>query len=605
MAKPLPNLTNMNSDELKESIEDQIEIQTKSIIVTSEMTESLNSVRSALHATLLQQQAEFKLKVKGWALEQKYYKSFGDSMKSMKDGFKSFFTVRGFLDKTGIVKKGSGGIIDNIFGKREAENKFVKAGMKADPSKSESELKSIFQETQKLIRTLQEKDAVHKDTLSMGFDDKELVKEMQIISDKLVALGNPTLDKLQSEHNDEMLREQTRAIVDALDPVIVTKSDTSDFSSVVNSIKLNTDNLIDHLLLSADAIIDQLKGNIEIESKPLSKPRDILTGAALEESTEDAKELSENQLEVLTEIRDLVKLDADFESKQKDDKESKGLFSGILDFFKTKLGTIIIGALAALGPIISGAFATAMGGLTSLLGSLGPLLTRLLAMAGPVAAVAGAGLAAYEGTTAILKTFGVLNEDGSASQDGFISKAVDFVGGFGEQPSMTTEFKPKQQMTEAPKSDIKEIQKPVESTSTDKPLEASKPLAAPKDQQTVANELNAIKEQFPNDPTRAVIKNGVLIATKDWERDPRGVYTYKKLEPVKPQANIGSTVATTSQSIMANDKAAMNKIPTSNQIIAAPTTNTSISNNYSTPRTPSAPYDSMSLFGVARGYVIN
>ena len=49
---------------------------------------------------------------------------------SIKEGAKDFFTMRGFLDKTGIVKRGSGGILSEYLDRNEAKKKYVDQRMK-------------------------------------------------------------------------------------------------------------------------------------------------------------------------------------------------------------------------------------------------------------------------------------------------------------------------------------------------------------------------------------------------------------------------------------------------------------------------------------------
>lgn len=52
--------------------------------------------------------------------KQKEFKSIGQRIGGVKEGIKDFFTMRGFLDKTGIVKRGTGGIFSNALDAGEA-----------------------------------------------------------------------------------------------------------------------------------------------------------------------------------------------------------------------------------------------------------------------------------------------------------------------------------------------------------------------------------------------------------------------------------------------------------------------------------------------------
>lgn len=52
--------------------------------------------------------------------KQKEFKSIGQRLGGVKEGIKDFFSMRGFLDKTGIVKRGTGGIFSNALDAGEA-----------------------------------------------------------------------------------------------------------------------------------------------------------------------------------------------------------------------------------------------------------------------------------------------------------------------------------------------------------------------------------------------------------------------------------------------------------------------------------------------------
>jgi len=63
--------------------------------------------------------------------KQKEFKSIGQRVGGIKEGFKDFFTMRGFLDKTGIAKRGSGGFISEGLDANEAAKKKAEARWEA------------------------------------------------------------------------------------------------------------------------------------------------------------------------------------------------------------------------------------------------------------------------------------------------------------------------------------------------------------------------------------------------------------------------------------------------------------------------------------------
>jgi hypothetical protein len=64
------------------------------------------------------------------------FKTIGQRIRGKVEGVKDFFTARGFLDKTGIVKKGTGGIADTFLARREYVNKYANMRNEMDPYKN-------------------------------------------------------------------------------------------------------------------------------------------------------------------------------------------------------------------------------------------------------------------------------------------------------------------------------------------------------------------------------------------------------------------------------------------------------------------------------------
>ena len=80
--------------------------------------------------TLIDKQTKVQLDTKSLlnrSAERKEFKSLGQRVGGIKEGFKDFFTMRGFLDKTGIVKRGTGGMFSNALDAREARQQKAQA----------------------------------------------------------------------------------------------------------------------------------------------------------------------------------------------------------------------------------------------------------------------------------------------------------------------------------------------------------------------------------------------------------------------------------------------------------------------------------------------
>jgi hypothetical protein len=88
-----------------------------------------------LAETIKKQQEAFKEKVKSvteTSQGRRQYKTIGDRVGAVKDNVKDFFTTRGFLDKTGIAKRNSGGIMSEYLDRREDRQKYVKSRSEID-----------------------------------------------------------------------------------------------------------------------------------------------------------------------------------------------------------------------------------------------------------------------------------------------------------------------------------------------------------------------------------------------------------------------------------------------------------------------------------------
>lgn len=72
--------------------------------------------------------------ITGVAQGRRQYNTVRPRLDAIKDNVKDLFTVRGFLDKTGIAERGSGGLISEYLDRAEEKKKYVDSRMKMDPT---------------------------------------------------------------------------------------------------------------------------------------------------------------------------------------------------------------------------------------------------------------------------------------------------------------------------------------------------------------------------------------------------------------------------------------------------------------------------------------
>lgn len=113
---------------------------------------------------------------------QPYFKTMGDRIGGMKEGVKNFFTMRGFLDKTGIVTKGSGGMLDSAMARREAKKQYVNDRMKmevgadrmVDTKENRKAFAAQFERQQKTLGGMHKNEAEISRLQEMGYSDEDL-----------------------------------------------------------------------------------------------------------------------------------------------------------------------------------------------------------------------------------------------------------------------------------------------------------------------------------------------------------------------------------------------------------------------------------------------
>ena len=113
---------------------------------------------------------------------QTYFKTMGDRMSGMKEGAKNFFTMRGFLDKTGIVTKGSGGILDNAMARREAKQQYISdrmkmevgAGRMEDTKENRKAFGAQFERQQKTLGGMHKNEKEISRLQEAGYSDKDI-----------------------------------------------------------------------------------------------------------------------------------------------------------------------------------------------------------------------------------------------------------------------------------------------------------------------------------------------------------------------------------------------------------------------------------------------
>jgi hypothetical protein len=151
---------------------------------------------------LLEQQAK---DVAGKAKDASTYKTMGDRIAGIKNSFKDFFSARGFLDKTGIAKRGGTGLLSQMADASEEKRKQIDMYSKSTGVDKET-AKGIVEESNKNVKQSRKIESQISEYEKAGLTPpKELIDQRKEVSDKLSASDVRFQDKesIKSKAADE------------------------------------------------------------------------------------------------------------------------------------------------------------------------------------------------------------------------------------------------------------------------------------------------------------------------------------------------------------------------------------------------------------------
>lgn len=164
--------------------------------------------------------------------QKREFKTMGQRVQGKIENVKDFFTLRGFLDKTGISKRGSGGMFSEYLDAREDRQKYAKAREAAgDPTSKlygKSGANAIFQnqrkEQQELTRQANQNQRKIDEYKRLGISDSVIEKSpeskaLEVIAKKLAKVDpalrppgyNPSTSKVSDTIQDRLLSPKEKS----------------------------------------------------------------------------------------------------------------------------------------------------------------------------------------------------------------------------------------------------------------------------------------------------------------------------------------------------------------------------------------------------------
>ena len=157
--------------------------------------------------------------ITGEAMGRRTYRGVGERVEGVKDQLKDFFSVRGFLDKTGIVKRGTGGIFSDALDRREEKQKYIKARMetKGTTFGDEKTFARQFDEQQDTQRKMRKNESVIKGYEELGFKDTQIkrsdaFKERGVLAEQLIKSDTRVRPSKETEKEGPLVKSNTKKL---------------------------------------------------------------------------------------------------------------------------------------------------------------------------------------------------------------------------------------------------------------------------------------------------------------------------------------------------------------------------------------------------------
>lgn len=163
--------------------------------------DGLNSNIIKLHKTIKDQGGLTK-RILDKSRGEKEFKSVFQKLAGLKEGVKDFFTGRGFLDKTGIVKRGTGGVFSNMLDAKEAARNKADARIAAGERARDKDTGKILNAAESKKQFLQ--DAKKEQELRRKQGDLE----RQIEKYKEAGLGDRQVENTQASRDLKKLADE-------------------------------------------------------------------------------------------------------------------------------------------------------------------------------------------------------------------------------------------------------------------------------------------------------------------------------------------------------------------------------------------------------------
>lgn len=166
------------------------------------------------------------------ALGRRQFRGIGDRVDDVKANVKDFFTVRGFLDKTGIVQRGTGGALSETLDRREERQRYVDARMKMDPTarlhgddKAKQIFSRQFDEQQKIQRNMRSNEGKISELTKLGFTEQQIARSPEFKQRTKLAAELAVVDtRVRPQTATEQTKKSKKSVIAADSDTVTRKT---------------------------------------------------------------------------------------------------------------------------------------------------------------------------------------------------------------------------------------------------------------------------------------------------------------------------------------------------------------------------------------------
>jgi len=214
--------------EIKKTTEQVKQLAQAGSPASKEQAKVQAQVQAQVRSPLSKEQAT---DITGKAMGRRQYRSIGDRVGEFKDKAKDFFTMRGFLDKTGIVKRGTGGVFSDMLDKREERQKYVASRLKMDPTarlhgveKSSKIFSRQFDDQQNIQRNIRKNESTLSTYKEQGFTDEQIKRTEESKKRETLATDLAKVDtRVRPQGFDPKTGLVKQPVISAIKPEVITE----------------------------------------------------------------------------------------------------------------------------------------------------------------------------------------------------------------------------------------------------------------------------------------------------------------------------------------------------------------------------------------------